>query len=142
MITQPESSLKLPQGIVDRYNDTTSHNKSPAEVTDAWNKDFKVVVTTINNPESRKLPFQTSSKKFELDEFTFERTHWDTRDTMTSRTYGDRFTQSTRNEEILPVFSRPSYKDVLQNDPRYLSQNIKLENSVQTWASGYSSNGK
>lgn len=138
MIRNPKSSLKLPVNIINSIPDV-SRGLSPEEVAVNWNKEFPTVVTIDPNPESRDLPYQTSSKQYNPNEYTFERTTIDTKDRIPSKSYSDKFTGATRNEEIQFLFNRPGYVDVLDRDPRYNSANVKAGNSLQTWVSAFPS---
>lgn len=134
MIRHPSSNLKFPATSVPIPD--VSRTKSQVEVVDAWNKSFKTIDTHNEYPESHDLPFFTSVKQYEPQEFTFERTTVDTKAKMPDLAYTDKYSPSSRNEEIVPVFNRPSYRDVLDNDPRYLLKDVKADNAIQSWVSG------
>ena len=134
MIRNPHASLRLPTNIVQMAD--VSRALSQPEVTVNWNKEFPTINTHNPYPESRDLPFQTSARRFETGEFTFERTTIDTKDKIPAKSYTDQFTGASRNDEIRSLFNRPSYKDVVDRDPRYKSQDVRSENSFQTWVSG------
>lgn len=132
-IRQPLAHTKLPASTVPIPD--VSRNKSQVEVVDAWNKSFKTIDTHNAYPDSHDLPSFTSLKQYEPHEFTFERTTVDTRKKMPHVAYTDKFTQSSRNEQLAPVFNRPSYKDVLDRDPRYTVKDVRADNAIQSWLS-------
>lgn len=131
MIRNPTSTLKR-QATSVPVPDVT-RGLSQSEVVDTWNKRFKTVDTHNAYPDSHDLPYSTSLKQYQPAEFTFERTTVDTKNKIPNLSYTDKFTQSSRNEELVPVFNRPSYKDVLDRDPRYSMKDAKADNTIQSW---------